>query len=112
METMEIVLRRWWEHAACKGMPLDLFIFEHGEPQINKKIKDAKAVCATCPVRTQCLDEALQYSTTRQECIGVWGGLTWRERQKLVQQRELSTNTATPLVYRDGKYRQVKEPRP
>ena len=108
METMVPVLRRWWEHAACKGMPIDLFIFEFAEPQILKKIKDAKAVCATCPVRTQCLEEALQYSTTRQECIGVWGGLTWRERQKLVQQRELSTNSATPLVYRDGKYRQIK----
>jgi hypothetical protein len=88
-------------------MPTDLFIFEFAEPQILKKIKDAKAVCASCPVRTQCLEEALQYSTTRQECIGVWGGLTWRERQKLVQQRELSTNTATPLVYRDGKYRRI-----
>lgn len=105
---MVTVLRRWWDHAACKGMPLDLFIFEHGEPQINKKIKDAKAVCATCPVRTQCLEEALQYSTTRQECIGVWGGLTWKERQKLVKSEQLSTIIATPLVYVDGKYRQIK----
>lgn len=89
-------------------MPLDLFIFEHGEPQINKKIKDAKAVCATCPVRQECLEEALQYSTTRQECIGVWGGLTWKERQKLVRSEKLSTIIATPLVYVDGKYRQIK----
>jgi hypothetical protein len=43
METMEPVLKRWWEHAACKGMPTDLFIFEFAEPQILKKIKDAKA---------------------------------------------------------------------
>ena len=108
MEAMETVLRRWWDHAACKGMPLDLFIFEHGEPQINKKIKDAKAVCSTCPVRRECLEEALRYSTTRQECIGVWGGLTWKERQKLAKSEKLSTIIATPLVYVDGKYRQIK----
>ena len=108
METMVTVLRRWWEHAACKGMPTDLFIFEFAEPQINKKIKEAKAVCAGCPVRQDCLEEALQYSTTRQECIGVWGGLTWKERQKLVRTQQLSTPIATPLVYVDGKYRQIK----
>jgi hypothetical protein len=89
-------------------MDLNLFIFEPGERYSRKKIAEAKAVCATCFVRPECLAESLKYSTTQLECYGIWGGLTWKERRQL----QSDTNTATPLVYRDGKYRQIKEPRP
>jgi hypothetical protein len=46
----------------------------------------------------------LQYLADQEECAGIWGGLTLNERKELI--------FATPLVYRDGKYRQIKEPRP
>jgi hypothetical protein len=108
METLATVLDRWWDHAACRGMDLNLFIFEPGERYSRKKIALAKAVCATCFVRPECLAESLKYSTTQLECYGIWGGLTWKERRKL----QSDTNPATPLVYRDGKYRQIREPRP
>ena len=105
---MATVLDRWWDHAACRGMDLNLFILEVGERYSRKKIAEAKAVCATCLVRPECLAESLKYSTTQLECYGIWGGLTWKERRKL----QSDTNPATPLVYRDGKYRQIREPRP
>jgi WhiB family redox-sensing transcriptional regulator len=108
METLATVLARWWDHAACRGMDLNLFIFEPGERYSRKKIAEAKAVCAICIVRPSCLAESLKYSTTQLECYGIWGGLTWKERRQL----QSDTNSATPLVYRDGKYRQIKEPRP
>jgi WhiB family redox-sensing transcriptional regulator len=108
METVATLLNRWWDYAACKGMDLNLFIFDPGERYSRKKIAEAKAVCATCIVRPSCLAESLKYSTTQLECYGIWGGLTWKERRKL----QSDTNSPTPLVYRDGKYRQIKEPRP
>jgi WhiB family redox-sensing transcriptional regulator len=37
----------------------------------------AKAVCAGCPVRRQCL----QYALATRQMHGVWGGLTEDERQ-------------------------------
>ena len=104
METLATVLDRWWDHAACKGMDLNLFIIEPGERFSKARIAEAKAVCATCFVRPECLADSLKYSTTQLECYGIWGGLTWKERSHLIP--------ATPLVYRDGKYRQIKEPRP
>jgi WhiB family redox-sensing transcriptional regulator len=104
METVETVLDRWWDHAACRGMDLTMFIFEPGERYSRKKIAEAKAVCATCIVRPSCLADSLKYNTTQLECYGIWGGLTWKERSHLIP--------ATPLVYSDGKYRQIKEPRP
>ena len=51
METLVPVLTRWWDHAACKGMDLNLFIFEPGEKFSKARIAEAKAVCATCVVR-------------------------------------------------------------
>ena len=108
METLATVLDRWWDHAACKGMDLDLFIIEPGERFSKARIKEAKAVCATCFVRPECLAESLKYSTTQLECYGIWGGLTWKERRQL----QSKTIPATQLEYRNGKYRQIREPRP
>lgn len=45
------------------------------------KIAAAKAVCARCPVRAQCLREALD----REETDGVWGGLTPVERVRYME---------------------------
>ena len=36
----------------------------------------AKAVCAVCPVRVECLDHALRHHVR----CGIWGGLNERER--------------------------------
>jgi WhiB family redox-sensing transcriptional regulator len=43
----------------------------------------AKTVCRSCPVRTECLADALD---NRVE-FGVWGGLTERERRALLRRR-------------------------
>ena len=43
----------------------------------------AKAVCGACPVRAECLAEALDNEIE----WGVWGGLTERERRALLRQR-------------------------
>ena len=43
----------------------------------------AKQVCGACPVRTECLAEALD----NQIEWGVWGGMTERERRALLRRR-------------------------
>ncbi len=59
-----------FESAACSGISPDLFQSEH-----PSRISRAKAICAACPIRTSCLEWALQHPEE-----GVWGGLTKRER--------------------------------
>ena len=67
----------WASNAACKSdIPDALFV--RGAEQ-NK----AKAVCSGCPVRTECLAEALD----NQIEWGVWGGMTERERRALLRRR-------------------------
>lgn len=66
----------WPLRAKCRG--LNDALFPEGKDQ-----KRAKAVCMGCPVRPQCLAEALD---NRIEW-GVWGGMTERERRQLLRER-------------------------
>src|SRR6478752_5381634 len=67
----------WSDFAACKGSrPDELFV--RGAAQ-NR----AKQVCGQCPVRTECLAEALDNNIE----WGVWGGMTERERRALLRRR-------------------------
>lgn len=70
--------RPWATEAACKGMDPDLF-----HPVEADRTGPARAVCACCPVKPECLEFAL---ATRQE-YGVWGGLDPDERRKLRRRR-------------------------
>ncbi|MGP3966498.1 WhiB family transcriptional regulator [Streptomyces sp. 6N223] len=72
----------WSAHAACRETdPDELFV--QGAAQ-NR----AKAVCSGCPVRTECLADALD---SRVE-FGVWGGMTERERRALLRRRPTVTS--------------------
>jgi WhiB family redox-sensing transcriptional regulator len=67
----------WAPRAACKGTGLDE-LFGQGAAQ-NR----AKLICRGCPVRTECLADALDNGTG----FGVWGGMTERERRALLGRR-------------------------
>lgn len=56
----------WKARARCRGSDDDFF------PRTNSAgIAELKEVCITCPVRTECLLDALSYPDT----VGVWGGV-------------------------------------
>jgi WhiB family redox-sensing transcriptional regulator len=67
----------WTAQAACRATDPDA-LFVQGAAQ-NR----AKMVCQGCPVRTECLADALD---NRIE-FGVWGGMTERERRALLRRR-------------------------
>ena len=71
-----------WAPAAAgrRGAPAERFV--RGAEQ-NK----AKLVCSGCPVRTECLAEALD----NQIEWGVWGGMTERERRALLRRRPVAS---------------------
>ena len=65
---------RWWFAGLCAQTDPELFF-----PEKGGSVREAKAVCARCPVRAQCLEHALAHG----ERFGVWGGLSERERRRL-----------------------------
>lgn len=72
----------WQERAACKGMDQDVFYGPDAPESSAERIareEKAKSVCASCPVREQCLN----YALTQNEVYGIWGGMTERERRAI-----------------------------
>jgi WhiB family redox-sensing transcriptional regulator len=74
---METNQSSWRVSASCRDADPD-GLFVRGAEQ-NR----AKAVCTGCPVRTECLAEALDGRIS----FGVWGGMTERERRALLRRR-------------------------
>jgi WhiB family redox-sensing transcriptional regulator len=72
-------LMGWRDHGNCRGKDPEIFYPEDDEDPALA----AKAVCEVCPVREPCLEHAL----TVREKSGVWGGMTARERRRLIRRR-------------------------
>lgn len=72
----------WQRDAACRGMDVEVFYHPPAERRSTKqrRIEQAKTICAGCPVLEQCRRQAL---TTR-EPYGVWGGLSEEDRADLL----------------------------
>lgn len=67
----------WRDHAACAGETSDLFFPIGASGSAFLQAKQAQRVCAACPVRTACLEWALEAGIEH----GIWGGLTEEERR-------------------------------
>ena len=65
----------WAVRAACANVDPDQ-LFGKGAEQ-----RDIRSLCFACPVRMECLAEALDSDSS----FGVWGGLTERERRALLR---------------------------
>jgi len=67
----------WASRGACRNVdPETLFV-------VGAAQHKAKAICMGCPVRFDCLADALDSRTE----FGVWGGMTERERRTLLRRR-------------------------
>lgn len=75
--------RRWvkadlpdWSKASCLNADPELFFIERYETNKHGK---AKQICASCPIKVECLQYALKYSMN----YGIWGGTAPKERFRL-----------------------------
>ncbi|MVO87899.1 WhiB family transcriptional regulator [Streptomyces sp. p1417] len=64
----------WQTDALCAQTDPDLF-----HPAVDKPVREAKRICAACPVR----DDCLAYALARPDIQGIWGGTTARDRGRL-----------------------------
>jgi WhiB family redox-sensing transcriptional regulator len=67
----------WASRGACRDIDPEI-LFVVGAAQHK-----AKTICMGCPVRIDCLADALDSRTE----FGVWGGMTERERRTLLRRR-------------------------
>jgi WhiB family transcriptional regulator, redox-sensing transcriptional regulator len=64
----------WMKRAACRDADPELFF-----PTKGVKPTEAKAICATCPVASECYE----YATADRFLHGVWASTTKFDRRKL-----------------------------
>lgn len=75
----------WHEGAACRAADPEAFFVPDVEGRGRVSGHDwteARLVCAGCPVRTTCLEAALE----RREPYGMWGGKDEQERARMLRQ--------------------------
>jgi len=70
----------WMKHGICSQTDPELFFPEQGS---NDRGRAAKSVCAKCPVRVPCG----RYAILRPDLLGIWGGLTAAERDRIRKYR-------------------------
>jgi len=75
--------QNWRSVGLCRGS--DTLVF-YPPSEDDSLAVEAKMICGMCAVRQPCLEFAL---TTREK-HGVWGGLTERERRRVLRQRRRS----------------------
>lgn len=64
----------WMVRARCLDADPDAFF-----PEKGGSTREAKRICAQCPVREECLE----FSLENRERFGIWGGMSQRERRRL-----------------------------
>lgn len=69
----------WVADALCAQTDPEAFF-----PDKGGTTKPAKRVCADCPVTEQCL----AYALATGQRFGVWGGLSERERRRLLHEHD------------------------
>lgn len=86
-------MKRWWEEAACLGVDTELFFPDGKKGRSRKDYKDLPDVvwkfCARCPVRKECLEDALKMATLDRytTTFGIWGGTTVTMRREIIKRK-------------------------
>lgn len=81
----------WRQYGACRDKPQDWWYPERGD-----STREAKEVCAVCPVMEACRTWGLKH-----EHMGIWGGLSERERRRLRKRAGIKFEhiTSDPFAY-------------
>jgi len=76
----------WMKRGACRGAHINAFFPERGGAT-----KEVKAICASCPVLTECREHVLDIPHHEK---GIWGGLSERQRRAMRKQRAVEAKDA------------------
>ena len=81
MATLEHLMLKWQEEAACRDLPVNWFFPEAGANSWHD-LRRAVAVCETCPVIEDCLKYALSFEY--RALPGIWGGTSENQRRGML----------------------------
>lgn len=76
LQTIDSFRPAWQSQARCRGMGHEVFFIAKGQHQSFHE--RAKAICAICPVKEECL----AYSVSFHDRFGIWGGMSVNDRRR------------------------------
>ena len=76
----------WRDRALCAEVDPELFF-----PEKGGTTRDPKRICRACDVRAECLDYALKHG----ERYGIYGGMSERERRRLMRHETTTEDLGT-----------------
>jgi WhiB family redox-sensing transcriptional regulator len=98
-------LASWWSRAACSTADPDLFFPISVSGPAVRQVARAKAICAGCQIRRECLGYALNSAAIQ----GIWGGTTEAERRRLRQRlRRVRTHSVSETEARPALVAQAR----
>lgn len=79
----------WMAEGRCRHESSSTFF-----PSDGVGVEIARRICATCPVKSPCLEYALRNHIAH----GVWGGASERERRRIARRRRRETASLSELA--------------
>lgn len=80
----------WMVKGNCRDEPPSRFF-----PSDGVGVEVARRICAGCPVKSPCLEYALEQRVDH----GVWGGASERERRRILKRRrDAATAAPSPVT--------------
>lgn len=96
-DTRRITHENWREFAKCDGNEVMAEAFFAPE---EAKRQEARSFCHSCPVKLECLAEALDATGSgKRPIVGVWGGMTERDRTYFKKHNKLPFGFASWMGY-------------
>ncbi|MBA0125004.1 WhiB family transcriptional regulator [Haloechinothrix sp. YIM 98757] len=89
---MERATYDWRQRAACRDSDPEVFFPITEDVPDSARVAQAKAICASCPVQSECLDFALDNRLDH----GVFGGMTAGERRRIMRRRRVGDDHHSP----------------
>lgn len=84
------IAANWRSAAACQTADPDLFFPLLTKGAAQRQVTRAKAICAGCRVRRECLEFAQAHDLT----YGIWGGTTPEDRRRERRRRRRAASAA------------------
>jgi WhiB family redox-sensing transcriptional regulator len=92
------MIPEWHTMAECRTVEKSVF-FGSSSPEERpaytlSSIREARALCAACPVFNECLNHAIK----SREDYGLWAGTTMRQRRELFHQIDAGEITEADVI--------------
>ena len=81
----------WQAQGRCNDKGVDPNIFF---PEKGHSLEPARAICALCDVRVQCLDAAIKDNIE----VGIWAGTSEKERRAIRRQRTTGPSMGSMMI--------------